>query len=657
MPPRRRTDPAEGRAALDAWMPHPTRAPRRRGRDRRPLVAGGARRAGPGARHRGPGAPVRRRPVHRRAPGTPGARPRTSSRPTPRPGWAWWRAPSPGGTPSRWGACARAAPGPISPACCPSPVPLTWGRERGAAGAAPSSSPSSPAARSEPMPPRSPSRPGRSRCGCAAPPATGSSSASGPCWAPPSAWCSRSPAAARRVVLGGHRDGLPRGDRSAGRGPARRRRRRARRPPPALTSTRRSSISPGPLWETGAVARGDGRLTHDVLPGEKGPQDACGVFGVWAPGEEVAKLTYFGLYALQHRGQESAGIAVSDGTKILVNKDMGLVAQVFDEGTLQALQGSIAVGHTRYSTTGGSTLAERAAHPGRDRVGTVALSHNGNLVNVRELRDLVGQQYGQQVLGELARGNTTDTALVTALLAGSPRPHTRGDGARGPAAPRRRVQLRLHGRAHPLRRPRPARHPPAGPGPPRPGLGGRERDGGARHRRRLGDPRGRAGGVPHHRRRRPALGPVRPRQPPRLRLRVRLPRPARHHDRRPPGARGAGRDGPPARAGTPGGRRPRHPRARERDPRRGGLRAGQRHPVRPGLVKNAYVGRTFIQPSQTIRQLGIRLKLNPLREVIRGRGSSSSTTRSCAATPSGRSCGCSARPAPPRCTCGSRARR
>jgi amidophosphoribosyltransferase len=92
------------------------------------------------------------------------------------------------------------------------------------------------------------------------------------------------------------------------------------------------------------VARGDGLLTHDLLPGEKGPQDACGVFGVWAPGEEVAKLTYFGLYALQHRGQESAGIAASDGRRLLVYKDMGLVSQVFDETALNALRAS---GRTR----------------------------------------------------------------------------------------------------------------------------------------------------------------------------------------------------------------------------------------------------------------------------------------------------------------------
>ena len=100
--------------------------------------------------------------------------------------------------------------------------------------------------------------------------------------------------------------------------------------------------------------RGDGRLSHDLLPGEKGPQDACGVFGVWAPGEAVAKLTYFGLYALQHRGQESAGIAVSDGNEVVVYKEMGLVSQVFNEAILESLRGYLAVGHCRYSTSGAS---------------------------------------------------------------------------------------------------------------------------------------------------------------------------------------------------------------------------------------------------------------------------------------------------------------
>ena len=108
-------------------------------------------------------------------------------------------------------------------------------------------------------------------------------------------------------------------------------------------------------YQTSRRTGGDGRLTSALDPQDQGPQDACGVFGVWAPGEDVAKLTYYGLYALQHRGQESAGIAVSNGRQILVYKDMGLVSQVFDETALNALTGHIAIGHTRYSTTGGST--------------------------------------------------------------------------------------------------------------------------------------------------------------------------------------------------------------------------------------------------------------------------------------------------------------
>ena len=103
------------------------------------------------------------------------------------------------------------------------------------------------------------------------------------------------------------------------------------------------------------MARGDGKLTHDLHPDDKRPQDACGVFGVWASGEEVAKLAYFALYALQHRGQEAAGIAVSDGSSVVVYKDLGLVSQVFDEATLNTLQKHIAVDHTRYSTTESTT--------------------------------------------------------------------------------------------------------------------------------------------------------------------------------------------------------------------------------------------------------------------------------------------------------------
>ena len=91
--------------------------------------------------------------------------------------------------------------------------------------------------------------------------------------------------------------------------------------------------------------------SRNANPSFEDPREECGVFGVWAPGEEVAKLTYYGLYALQHRGQEAAGIAVADGSQVLVFKDLGLVSQVFDEQTLAAMPGHVAVGHCRYSTT------------------------------------------------------------------------------------------------------------------------------------------------------------------------------------------------------------------------------------------------------------------------------------------------------------------
>ncbi|REE04043.1 amidophosphoribosyltransferase [Citricoccus nitrophenolicus] len=164
--------------------------------------------------------------------------------------------------------------------------------------------------------------------------------------------------------------------------------------------------------------RGDGLLTHDLDPHEKSPQDECGVFGVWAPGEEVSKLAFYGLFALQHRGQESAGIATSDGKRISVYKDLGLVSQVFDEATLNTLTGHIAVGHCRYSTTGGNNWENAQPTLGATAEGTVALGHNGNLVNSAELYRMVQSRYGRQTRGEMAQGNTTDTALVTALLQG-----------------------------------------------------------------------------------------------------------------------------------------------------------------------------------------------------------------------------------------------
>ena len=107
----------------------------------------------------------------------------------------------------------------------------------------------------------------------------------------------------------------------------------------------------------------------------------CGVFGIRSAERDVARLSYFGLFALQHRGQEAAGIAVSDRGRLTVLRDMGLVAQVFDEEKLQALPGEVAIGHTRYSTTGANAWAnaQPLVHHGRAR--TVALGHNGNLTN------------------------------------------------------------------------------------------------------------------------------------------------------------------------------------------------------------------------------------------------------------------------------------
>jgi amidophosphoribosyltransferase len=141
--------------------------------------------------------------------------------------------------------------------------------------------------------------------------------------------------------------------------------------------------------------------------GAESPKEECGLFGVWAPGEDVARLTYFGLFAQQHRGQESAGIAVSDRSNILVYKDLGLVSQVFSEATLTTLHGDLAVGHTRYSTTGSTTWDNAQPVFKTDGVRSVALGHNGNLVNTNELAELAGR----------AGAATTDTDIVTALMA------------------------------------------------------------------------------------------------------------------------------------------------------------------------------------------------------------------------------------------------
>jgi amidophosphoribosyltransferase len=147
---------------------------------------------------------------------------------------------------------------------------------------------------------------------------------------------------------------------------------------------------------------------NQELDHRDGPRDECGVFGVYAPGSEVARLAYFALFALQHRGQESAGIATSEGGHIMTVRDLGLVSQVFDEEKLRALQGEIAVGHVRYSTTG-SCAWENAQPVWRSDRRQVALAHNGNLINAVELHAELSER-GVQFRG------TSDSEIIAALL-------------------------------------------------------------------------------------------------------------------------------------------------------------------------------------------------------------------------------------------------
>jgi len=365
--------------------------------------------------------------------------------------------------------------------------------------------------------------------------------------------------------------------------------------------------------------RGDGRLSHDLLPGEKGPQDACGVFGVWAPGEEVAKLAYFGLYALQHRGQESAGIAASNGENILVFKDMGLVSQVFDEGALEALRGHLAIGHTRYSTTGASTWANAQPTLGPTKSGTVALGHNGNLTNTERLLELVAERLGQEALDAIRKGGT-DTAILTALLSWDRfntleetalelLPQVRGAfcfvfmdenhlyAARDPHGVRPLVIGELASGGWVVASEIPALDIVGATfvREVEPGEFLRiDEDGVHSQRFAEAEPKG-------------CIFEF-----------VYLARPDTSingrsiHAARLEMGRALAREFPVEadlvipvpESGTPAAV---------------GYAQASGIPFAQGLTKNAYVGRTFIQPSQTLRQLGIRLKLNPLREVIAGK--------------------------------------
>ncbi|MBT4511731.1 MAG: amidophosphoribosyltransferase [Chloroflexi bacterium] len=141
--------------------------------------------------------------------------------------------------------------------------------------------------------------------------------------------------------------------------------------------------------------------------------EACGVFGIYAPSEDVARLTYFALYALQHRGQESSGIATSDGNDISLYGDMGLVSQVFNEEVLEQLSGHIAIGHNRYSTTGSSHIANIQPIVIDSPIGEIGIGHNGNLTNAAYLRSELEQQ-------GYTFHTTTDSEVIAQMIAAAP---------------------------------------------------------------------------------------------------------------------------------------------------------------------------------------------------------------------------------------------
>ncbi|KAA9221686.1 MULTISPECIES: amidophosphoribosyltransferase [Corynebacterium] len=361
--------------------------------------------------------------------------------------------------------------------------------------------------------------------------------------------------------------------------------------------------------------------------GETSPREECGVFGVWAPGEDVSKLTYYGLFALQHRGQEAAGIAVGDGDQILVFKDLGLVSQVFDEQTLDALKGHVAVGHTRY-TTAGAPAWENAqpmfqmASDGTD----IALGHNGNLTNHLTLFHEAVDKGLLREEGELP----SDSAIMTTLLADETgkidHPEDYGCSTNVEAAAMALLP-RLKGAFCLTFTDGETLYAARDPYGVRPLCLGRLSGGwvvasetcaldivGASFVREI-EPGEMvtidASGVRSQRFAETAHAGcifeyvylARPDSNIRGRsvnaVRLELGRQL---------AREFPADGdlvmPVPESGTP---------AAVGYAQESGIPFGQ------GLTKNGYVGRTFIQPSQTIRQLGIRLKLNPLKEVIAGK--------------------------------------
>ncbi|MCA1834663.1 MAG: amidophosphoribosyltransferase [Actinomycetota bacterium] len=348
--------------------------------------------------------------------------------------------------------------------------------------------------------------------------------------------------------------------------------------------------------------------------GAESPKEECGLFGVWTPNEQVSKLIFFGLYALQHRGQESAGIAVADGSGILVYKDMGLVAQVFSEGTLATLEGTLGIGHTRYSTTG-STKWENAQPSYKPTVvgGGVALGHNGNLTNTIELAQMVKQRSGplattdSDLVAEMLAARATDGNLEEAIA--ETMPLLQGAysfvmmdertvyGARDPHGIRPLSIGRLPGGGWVLASETCALDivGAAFVRDVEPGEMVSIDDRGLRSR-------------------------IIAKPTPKLCIfeYVYLARPdsvmqeRSVHDARREMGRLLAQEAP-VDADMVFGVPDTGPVAAAGYAEESGIPYGE------GLIKNRYVGRTFIQPTQTIRQLGIRLKLNPLKQAIEGK--------------------------------------
>jgi amidophosphoribosyltransferase len=355
------------------------------------------------------------------------------------------------------------------------------------------------------------------------------------------------------------------------------------------------------------------------------PREACGVFGVWAPGEQVANLVFYGLYALQHRGQESAGMAVADGRGVLVYKEMGLVSQVFDEPTLATLQGHLAIGHTRYSTTGGSRWENaQPAFKTNAAGGGIALAHNGNLTNTAVLAaELTSQQESAPARhsgeGDQTIRASSDTDVIAELLA------READLSLEEAIVR--TMHRLQGAFSLVIMDERTLYGVRDPHGVRPLCVGRLPSGwviasetaaldivGATLVREVGP--GEIVAIDEQGLRSRRFAPATPHLC--VFEHIYLARADStlggrnvHQVRRALGAAVA-REAPvdadlvipvPDTAMSAAG----------------GYAEASGIPYGEGLMKNRYVGRTFIQPTQTMRQLGIRIKLNPLREAISGR--------------------------------------